>query len=241
MTRARCWPRRLALDPSYETAWLWFAYIAEDPRERRSCLEQAANANPESRALQDLAALRRVAAVEPPEVADLVPPIPPRIAPTRPSMAPGFLRPFRRRWLLLALPGLVVALWSSLSFTLLQRRDTLYVAVVDGDATPNGAGSGESFKSAKLYFDRLNAEGGIDGHQVELLGFNDAGDPQEAERIARSIAADNRILLVIGHRTSSTSLAAAPIYAAAGLPAITGSATADALTQGQSLVLPHHL
>ena len=40
----------LALDPHYEAAWLWFAHIAESPGERRFCLEQAAEINPESRA-----------------------------------------------------------------------------------------------------------------------------------------------------------------------------------------------
>lgn len=223
----------LALDPSYEPAWLWFAYIAEDPGERRFCLEQAASANPESRALQDLAALRRVVAVEPPEVADLVSPIPPRIVTSRPAIARRFADLPRRRWLALTLLVLTAALVAAaVLFTVQQRGDALYVAVVDGDAATNAAGSGESFKSAQLYFDRLNAEGGIDGHPVELLRFNDAGDLQTAENIAHQIVADNRILLVIGHRTSTTSLAAAPIYAAAGLPAITGSATADALTQG---------
>ena len=39
-------------DPLYEPAWLWFAHIAEDPGQRRFCLEQAAAANPDSRAKQ---------------------------------------------------------------------------------------------------------------------------------------------------------------------------------------------
>jgi hypothetical protein len=70
----------LDVDPQYESAWLWFAHIAEDPGERRFCLEQAAAANPDSRAKQDLAKLKRVAAIEPPEVADLVPPpLPPSV------------------------------------------------------------------------------------------------------------------------------------------------------------------
>ena len=75
----------LDMDPNYEPAWLWFAHIAEDPGERRFCLEQAAAANPDSRAKQDLAKLKRVAAVEPPEVADLAPPpLPPSVTPAGP-------------------------------------------------------------------------------------------------------------------------------------------------------------
>ena len=78
----------LATDPEFELAWLWFASVARDDAERRFCLEQAAAANPESKAKQELVKLRNVTAREPPEVGDLVAPPPPslstlRLAPTR--------------------------------------------------------------------------------------------------------------------------------------------------------------
>jgi Tfp pilus assembly protein PilF len=68
----------LALDPEFEQAWLWFAHIADDPGERRFCLERAAAINPDSTARQELLKLRQAAPVQPPEVADILPPPFPR-------------------------------------------------------------------------------------------------------------------------------------------------------------------
>ena len=48
--------------------------------------------------------------------------------------------------------------------------------------------------------------------------------------IANQIVDDGRFVAVIGHRLSSTSVAAAPIYEAAGIPMISPTATADELT-----------
>ena len=42
---------------------------------------------------------------------------------------------------------------------------------------------------------------------------------------------DGRALIVIGHRTSPESVAAAPVYAAAKIPAITSTSTADSITE----------
>ena len=76
----------------------------------------------------------------------------------------------------------------------------------------------------------MNAAGGIDGRQIALLRYDDQGDPEVARERAAEIAADARPLLVLGHRTSAPSIAAGAVYREAGIPAISGSATADALT-----------
>ena len=62
--------------------------------------------------------------------------------------------------------------------------------------------------------------------------YYDGNDPERAKAIAEEIVADGRALLVIGHSVSATSLAAGPIYAAAGIAAITPTATADDVTEG---------
>jgi len=72
--------------------------------------------------------------------------------------------------------------------------------------------------------------GGIDGKKIDLQIYDDRNDVQVAAKIAREIA-DSRALAVIGHYSSSTSLVAGKIYQAYGIPAITGSATADDVTK----------
>lgn len=63
--------------------------------------------------------------------------------------------------------------------------------------------------------------------------YGDGGDSLTKETCAANeIVSDGRFVGIVGHTLSSTSLATAPIYAAAGIPAITQSAAADSLTDG---------
>jgi ABC-type branched-subunit amino acid transport system substrate-binding protein len=221
----------LGLDPHYEPAWLWFAHIARNAGERRFALEQAIAANPESVARQELAKLRNVTAIEPPEVVEIVPPPSPLFATERPVAARIVWRA-NRKVVATTLALIVLATVAAVFvFLTANRIAPLYIAVVDTPAAAD-SGAGEVVNSARLFFDRINANGGINGHPVELLVYNDQNDPALAKEVAERIVADGRALLVIGHRVSSASLAAAPVYAAAGIPAITGTSTADALTAG---------
>ena len=222
----------LATDPEFEPAWLWFAAVARDDAERRFCLEQAAAANPESKAKQQLARLRHVAAREPPEVVDLVAPPPPSLSPPPLGVTRHLERVSQRRIIGIGavVLGLVIALGAVVWTIAPHGQAPIYVAVVGSTAGADPGAAGEVLRSAHLYFDQLNAAGGIGGHPVELLAFDDQSDPALARSIAEQIVADGRALIVIGHRTSPETVAAAPVYAAAKIPAITSTSTADSIT-----------
>lgn len=222
----------LDLDPRYEPAWLWFAHIADDDGERKFALQQAVAINPESPAKGDLARFQSVEARVPDELEEVGgPPLPPFIPLPAGDDEPR-PRPRRSRWAM-ALAALLIAA-AILAALLLGGRgradEPLYVAIAGG-MTGNGAASGlETVNSARLYFNRLNAAGGINGRSVQILIFDDQNDPELARRVAQEIVDDGRAMLVIGHSTSTTSVAAAPVYEAAGLAAITSTATADNVT-----------
>jgi ABC-type branched-subunit amino acid transport system substrate-binding protein len=223
----------LDADPRYEPAWLWFAHIAEDPGERKFALQQAVTANPESTARAQFPLYQKVDARVPDELEEVGgPPLPPAIPP--PSTSDGeYPRARRKRWSMALLALLaVVAVAASLVFLRREQPgETVYIAIVGG-MTGNGAASGqETVQSARLYFDRLNAAGGVSGHPVELLVYDDQNDPELAKQVAQEIVDDGRAMLVIGHSTSTASVAASPIYAAAGIAAITSTATADDVTK----------
>jgi hypothetical protein len=58
---------------------------------------------------------------------------------------------------------------------------------------------------------------------IELVAYDDMGDPVLAVDQARRIVADPQIAFVVGHWRDETTQAALPIYAEAGLPVITFS------------------
>ncbi|MEN8215688.1 MAG: ABC transporter substrate-binding protein [Pseudomonadota bacterium] len=113
------------------------------------------------------------------------------------------------------------AWWSGL----FSEEEPLYIAV-SGPMTGNNGKA--MLQGIQLYLDQINQQG---GRPIKLLSFDDQNRPELAKEVAIKIAKQSQALAVLGHYTSSTSLAAAPIYQEYGIPAISGSATADELTK----------
>jgi len=130
-------------------------------------------------------------------------------------------------WIFFALVLLFISLffiWKSGDFL---EKEPLYVAVAGPMTTANGKAM---VQGIQLYLDQINQQGGEP--PVKLLVFDDQNKPALAKKIALEIATQTDALAVIGHYSSATSLAAAPIYQKYGIPAISGTATADNLTKG---------
>ncbi|MBE0417614.1 MAG: branched-chain amino acid ABC transporter substrate-binding protein [Coriobacteriia bacterium] len=72
----------------------------------------------------------------------------------------------------------------------------------------------------------------VDGvtYDIELVIKDDKGEPAEAPIVAQQLV-DEGVVAVIGTLTSGAANAALPIYQAAGIPMISGSATAPDLTE----------
>ncbi|MBP0018820.1 MAG: ABC transporter substrate-binding protein [Cyanobacteria bacterium SBLK] len=90
----------------------------------------------------------------------------------------------------------------------------------------------EMINGVKLYFDRINARGGIRGKRLVLKVYDDRNDPEVAVEVAEEIA-QSPAVAVLGHATSTTSLAAGAVYHQYGIPAVTATATADEVTDSQ--------
>ena len=80
---------------------------------------------------------------------------------------------------------------------------------------------------ARLAVEELNAEGVmIDGKKVtiELMAEDDAADPKQGTAVAQKLA-DAKVVGVVGHLNSGTTIPASKIYSDAGIPQISPSAT----------------
>ncbi len=67
-------------------------------------------------------------------------------------------------------------------------------------------------QAAELAVREVNARGGIAGRPLQLLAVDDSADTDIAARVARQFYNNQRVVAVVGHLTSSTTLAAAPVY-----------------------------
>lgn len=109
------------------------------------------------------------------------------------------------------------------------KKEIIYIALVG----PMRQTCGQDMADAvDMYLEKINDAGGVQGKNIELLRFDDRNDKRMARQIAEEIAGREDILLVLGHYTSSASIAAGDIYDIYGVPAITASATSDAVTSG---------
>lgn len=84
--------------------------------------------------------------------------------------------------------------------------------------TGNYAEFGENFRYAvEMAADQINAAGGIRGKKLEIVVNDSKGDPREAALIAQKFVQDRTILAQIGDFSSTSCLAAAPIYERNGM------------------------
>jgi branched-chain amino acid transport system substrate-binding protein len=79
--------------------------------------------------------------------------------------------------------------------------------------TGDWAEYGNDFKrSVTLVIDKVNQEGGINGKKLELAIADNRGDAKESVLIAEKFVADPAIIAQIGDFSSSSTIAAAPVY-----------------------------
>jgi ABC-type branched-subunit amino acid transport system substrate-binding protein len=88
---------------------------------------------------------------------------------------------------------------------------------------------GEQFKKgALLYFDRLNAKGGVSGRQIELRSVDDGYEPDRCKANTEKFVKDE-VFACFGYIGTPTSLAALPVATAAKVPFIAPFTGAQAL------------
>lgn len=97
-----------------------------------------------------------------------------------------------------------------------------------GDTANFGISSVNGIQMAK---DEVNAAGGINGKQIELLVQDDRSDASEAATIVTKFVTQDQVHAILGEVASSRSIAAAPIAQNAKIPMLTPSSTNPEVTK----------
>jgi len=90
-----------------------------------------------------------------------------------------------------------------------------------------------SLNAAKLVAKDINAKGGVNGMQVEVLPMDDQCKPELATNAATKLVSE-KVSIVLGHICSGATKAALPIYKDAKVILMSPSATSTELTQSGS-------
>jgi branched-chain amino acid transport system substrate-binding protein len=106
-----------------------------------------------------------------------------------------------------------------------------------GSLTGSEATFGQSTSNGiKLALNELNAAGGLNGQQIELVEYDTKGDSKEAGSVVQRLVTSDKVSAVIGEVASSLSLAGAPICQSNGVPMITPSSTNPRVTKVGNMI-----
>ena len=141
------------------------------------------------------------------------------------------LRPYRRTFAFAITAALLLCLLGYIIYRIQPPQNPIRIAVVVPLSGPLEHRGKEALDAVNLYFDEVNRQGGVSGHPLEVMPYDDADQPKIASEKAHEVAA-SQALVVIGHFTSPASLAGGKIYREASIPAITAFATVPAITAG---------
>ncbi len=112
-----------------------------------------------------------------------------------------------------------------------NAKNTIKIAVpVPMTGKYTGYGN-DLINAARMAVEETNAQGGINGSKLILVTEDDKGDAKDAVTIAHKIIQDKKIIGIMGHLNSGTTLAASSIYGEAGIPVVMPVPTNPKITQ----------
>jgi len=82
------------------------------------------------------------------------------------------------------------------------------------------AGVKENIDGAKLYFDAVNARGGINGQKIELVSVDDKFDPKVTVEVSRKLVTEQKVLALFLNRGTPHSQALLPLLAEFKVPLV---------------------
>ena len=95
---------------------------------------------------------------------------------------------------------------------------------------PNASFGAQLKQGAEVAAAELNAKGGLNGKQIQLVFGDDASDPKQGVSVANKMVGDG-VKLVIGHFNSGVTIPASLVYAEHGILMVTPSATNPVITE----------
>jgi branched-chain amino acid transport system substrate-binding protein len=130
------------------------------------------------------------------------------------------------RWINFSLFTLITAILPNL-----VSAEPIKIGIAGPFSGPYVAAGDQQWQGAMQAIEDINKSGGIRGNNLVLISADDACTPKKAEQIAKKFVASHEITAVVGHNCSSTTVAAAKIYADAKLLMITPASTTPEITE----------
>ena len=96
-------------------------------------------------------------------------------------------------------------------------------------------------KTLQMYVDEINANGGVNGRQIELVHYDTGGNAKEAVNFAKRLIIKDNVDVIVGGSTSGSTLAVMPLVEKDGVPFISLAGSVKIIDPVQKWVfkVPH--
>jgi branched-chain amino acid transport system substrate-binding protein len=75
-------------------------------------------------------------------------------------------------------------------------------------------------KTLEMYVEEINKQGGVNGQKLQLVLYDDGGDPNAARTFATRLVEEDKVVAMIGGTTTGTTMAMIPVFEEAQVPFI---------------------
>ncbi|MFC4174920.1 ABC transporter substrate-binding protein [Microvirga sp. GCM10011540] len=101
-----------------------------------------------------------------------------------------------------------------------QAQETIKIGSVLSATGPASFLGEPEDKTLRLYVDKINEAGGINGKKIELVVYDDGGDANKARTFATRLVEDDEVVAMVGGTTTGTTMAMIPVFQDAEVPFI---------------------
>ena len=113
----------------------------------------------------------------------------------------------------------------------LSAQADIKIGVAGPFSGPNATYGAQYWKGASQAAEDINAAGGINGEKIVLVQGDDACEPKQAVAVANRLVDQDKVMAVVGHFCSSSTMPASEVYDDAGVLSITPGSTNPQITE----------
>lgn len=113
----------------------------------------------------------------------------------------------------------------------LSAQADIKIGVAGPFSGPNATYGAQYWKGATQAAEDINAAGGINGEKIVLVQGDDACEPKQAVAVANRLVDQDKVMAVVGHFCSSSTMPASEVYDDAGVLSITPGSTNPQITE----------
>lgn len=108
-----------------------------------------------------------------------------------------------------------------LGFTLsASAKDSIKIGALVAATGPASFLGDPELKTLKLYVEKINAEGGLLGKQIELITYDTGANPKQATTFVKRLISQDEVVAIIGGSASGETMAIMPFIEKAGIPLV---------------------